>query len=341
MTSADISEARGGRGPSCRPRYLPSGPSCRVRSDRARDPGGPVATARVAACGRSTVIATQSLCELSSSDDRRGCRMASITIRNLDDDVKTRLRVRAAEEEARLILRDVVGRKPSSGGISPASSARTSGRPTAWTWSCRRGSPVASRRPSTRGPRTGRRGSSGRGPAGWSTSACCRRVDVVGRGWLEGFQIRLGSERRRICSRIVDSTSFPGRAENRQRLRRRRRSSSSSSRRPSSAKRRDDGAPQRKPAGVQDEGGLGETTASELEGGQHLSVRRATICSAWRRTGIRPCRGGIGRGCSPTARIGRPATATWSRGLSPEALSRRRRRGNCPRTGKLVRCRGK
>ena len=49
---------------------------------------------------------------------RRAWRMASITIRNLDDDVKTRLRVRAAdngrsmEEEARLILRDVVGRKP-------------------------------------------------------------------------------------------------------------------------------------------------------------------------------------------------------------------------------------
>lgn len=44
--------------------------------------------------------------------------MASITIRNLDDDVKTRLRVRAAEhhrsmeEEARLILRDAVGSKP-------------------------------------------------------------------------------------------------------------------------------------------------------------------------------------------------------------------------------------
>ena len=40
--------------------------------------------------------------------------MASITIRNLDDDVKTRLRVRAAEhhrsmeEEARVILRDAV-----------------------------------------------------------------------------------------------------------------------------------------------------------------------------------------------------------------------------------------
>ena len=46
--------------------------------------------------------------------------MASITIRNLDDDVKMRLRVRAAdhgrsmEEEARLILRDAVGRKPGS-----------------------------------------------------------------------------------------------------------------------------------------------------------------------------------------------------------------------------------
>ena len=43
--------------------------------------------------------------------------MASITIRNLDDDVKTRLRTRAAgnghsmEEEARLILRETVGRE--------------------------------------------------------------------------------------------------------------------------------------------------------------------------------------------------------------------------------------
>ena len=41
--------------------------------------------------------------------------MASITIRNLDDDVKTRLRMRAVgngrsmEEEARLILSDAVG----------------------------------------------------------------------------------------------------------------------------------------------------------------------------------------------------------------------------------------
>ena len=44
--------------------------------------------------------------------------MASITVRDIDDDVKTRLRDRAAangrsiEEEARSILRDAVGRKP-------------------------------------------------------------------------------------------------------------------------------------------------------------------------------------------------------------------------------------
>ena len=44
--------------------------------------------------------------------------MASITIRNLDDEVKHRLRVRAVgngrsmEEEARLILREAVGCKP-------------------------------------------------------------------------------------------------------------------------------------------------------------------------------------------------------------------------------------
>ena len=43
--------------------------------------------------------------------------MASITIRNLDDDVRTLLRTRAArndrsmEEEVRLILREAVGRK--------------------------------------------------------------------------------------------------------------------------------------------------------------------------------------------------------------------------------------
>ena len=50
--------------------------------------------------------------------------MASITIRNLDDDVKTRLRVRAAangrsmEEEARLILRKAVERKTGSKNLA-------------------------------------------------------------------------------------------------------------------------------------------------------------------------------------------------------------------------------
>ena len=50
--------------------------------------------------------------------------MASITIRNLDDDVKTRLRVRAAEhhrsmeEEARLILGQAVTPKPSSRSLA-------------------------------------------------------------------------------------------------------------------------------------------------------------------------------------------------------------------------------
>ena len=44
--------------------------------------------------------------------------MASITIRRLDDEVKTRLRVRAAangrsmEEEARVILREAVAEEP-------------------------------------------------------------------------------------------------------------------------------------------------------------------------------------------------------------------------------------
>jgi len=56
--------------------------------------------------------------------------LASITIRNLDEDVKTRLRVRAAgngrsmEEEARLILRDAVGRKPCSRNLAQAIRAR-------------------------------------------------------------------------------------------------------------------------------------------------------------------------------------------------------------------------
>ncbi len=48
--------------------------------------------------------------------------MASITIRNLDDDVKTRLRAaehhRSMEEEARLILRDAVGSKADSWNLA-------------------------------------------------------------------------------------------------------------------------------------------------------------------------------------------------------------------------------
>lgn len=56
--------------------------------------------------------------------------MASITIRNLDDDVKTRLRVRAAEngrsmeEEVRVILREAVGRKPDSRNLAGLIRAR-------------------------------------------------------------------------------------------------------------------------------------------------------------------------------------------------------------------------
>lgn len=49
--------------------------------------------------------------------ETEGVRMASITIGRLDDEVKTRLRVRAAAngrsmEEARIILREAVAREP-------------------------------------------------------------------------------------------------------------------------------------------------------------------------------------------------------------------------------------
>ena len=56
--------------------------------------------------------------------------MASITIRNLDDDVKRRLRVRAAEhhrsmeEEARLILREAVEHKKAPRNLASAIRAR-------------------------------------------------------------------------------------------------------------------------------------------------------------------------------------------------------------------------
>lgn len=56
--------------------------------------------------------------------------MASITIRNLDDEVKTKLRVRAAtngrsmEEEVRTILREVVGRESQPANLAQAIRAR-------------------------------------------------------------------------------------------------------------------------------------------------------------------------------------------------------------------------
>ena len=56
--------------------------------------------------------------------------MASITIRKLDDDVKGRLRVRAAnngrsmEEEARVILRDAVEHKVPARDLAAAIRAR-------------------------------------------------------------------------------------------------------------------------------------------------------------------------------------------------------------------------
>ena len=56
--------------------------------------------------------------------------MASLTIRNLDGDVKARLRVRATangrsmEEEARLILREAVERKPAPKNLASAIRAR-------------------------------------------------------------------------------------------------------------------------------------------------------------------------------------------------------------------------
>ena len=56
--------------------------------------------------------------------------MASITIRNLDNDVKTQLRMRAAghgrsmEEEARVILREAVERKDGPTNLASAIRAR-------------------------------------------------------------------------------------------------------------------------------------------------------------------------------------------------------------------------
>ena len=55
--------------------------------------------------------------------------MASITLRNLDDEVKTRPRMRAAEhhrsmeEKARVILREAVGREQSSRNLAEIAQA--------------------------------------------------------------------------------------------------------------------------------------------------------------------------------------------------------------------------
>ena len=78
--------------------------------------------------------------------------MATLTIRDLDDDVKQRLRVRAAgfgrsmEEEARQILRAALEHSPEQG----ADWVRRLREPfvalEAWNWNCRLGSRCATRR---------------------------------------------------------------------------------------------------------------------------------------------------------------------------------------------------
>ena len=79
--------------------------------------------------GVSVLIAPQSVLNW-SLEEAEGTAMASITIRNLDDDVKTRLRVRAAsngrsmEEETRLILRQAVGSNTACRNLASAIRAR-------------------------------------------------------------------------------------------------------------------------------------------------------------------------------------------------------------------------
>ena len=77
--------------------------------------------------------------------------MASITIRNLDDDVKTRLRMRAAEngrsmeEEARVILRQAVGREKCPRRVWARRSTSCSSPSAASSLSYRRASRCANR----------------------------------------------------------------------------------------------------------------------------------------------------------------------------------------------------
>ena len=81
--------------------------------------------------------------------------MASITIRNLDDDIRSRLRAQAAdnghsmEEEVRQILRKAVGRAERSRDLTSIVQSHLS-RKTGWRWSCPSAIPRVSRRPSTR-----------------------------------------------------------------------------------------------------------------------------------------------------------------------------------------------
>ena len=81
--------------------------------------------------------------------------MASISIGRLDDDVKTQLRARAAgngrslEEEARLILREAVGREAKPKKLWLPSSTNVSRHIVAWNWNCRLARRCASRRAST------------------------------------------------------------------------------------------------------------------------------------------------------------------------------------------------
>ena len=82
--------------------------------------------------------------------------MANITIRNLDDDVKMRLRMQAAEnghsmeEEARRILREAVRRKPSVQNLARSIRAQVVRRWAVWNWSCHRAGRGANRPVSTR-----------------------------------------------------------------------------------------------------------------------------------------------------------------------------------------------
>jgi plasmid stability protein len=70
---------------------------------------------RIVAGRNSDSVDSIAIIEYTCSYFKEGVTMASITIRNLDDDIKHRLRVRAAEhgrsmeEEARDILRRVMG----------------------------------------------------------------------------------------------------------------------------------------------------------------------------------------------------------------------------------------